>query len=71
LIEFVLKPAMVTKKPLKLEFISTAVNLIVTVVNCFFTYKFGRLWLTKYNWWWEPLDRSSSEEALQVANEFR
>lgn len=66
MIVFCLKPIMRDRKALKINLLLQTFNVFLFTTSCFYFYKFGVLWFTKYNWRCEPLDKSYSREALEV-----
>lgn len=67
LINVLLKKFMENRKPFNTRFISLGLNSYLLATAFYFFYMCCKIgWFTKYSWRCEPLDRSNSEDALEV-----
>lgn len=58
---------MEARKAFETRFVSLALNTYLLGTACYFFYMCCKIgWFTKYSWRCEPIDRSNSEEALEV-----
>lgn len=65
LIKVILERFMDKRKAFDTRFVSLALNFYLFLTACYFFFKCFN-WFKNYNWRCEPLDRSNSEEAVEV-----
>lgn len=71
LIKVVMAKWMSARKAYKTRFLSLSLNSYLFSVSCYFLYKSSSLaWFKSYSWRCEPLDKSSSGDALEVQTIF-
>lgn len=67
LIKIILVKVMGTRKAFNTRFLSLALNSYLLATACYFFVKSCSIgWFTKYSWRCEPLDPTSSEDAIEV-----
>lgn len=67
LIKIILEMFMRDRKPYNIRYVSLVLNSYLFATACYFFYRSCRYgWFTRRNWFCEPLDRSNSEDAIEV-----
>lgn len=69
LIKRIMPKVMDQRKAFNTRWVSLSLNFYLFLTASYFFYKSVKIgWFTKYSWRCEPIDRSNSEEAIEVNN---